>query len=209
MKAKPVRIAGVRYPSIEALRRAVNAAVASGTIDTEFVRGLVDRHPYADVVRGAGIAHADIEVRGNGPCIVITRVDGSRMALCRDRCIDEREYQRFSRACRVAAFDSVQAWRQARFASGECLTCALSGDELTPDTADADHVRPWTFATIVAAFRMRVGIAATRAKSSDYDCPVFVDPDIAGAFRGFHDERAELRLVRRDLNRGGTWGWRA
>ena len=208
MKAKPVRIAGVRYPSIEALRRAVNAAVASGTIDTEFVRGLVDRHPYAEVVRGDGIERAEIEVRRNGPCIVITRVDGSRMALCRDRCIDENEHHRFAQSCRGAAFESVQAWRAARFASGEHLTCALTGDALTPETADADHVQPWTFATIVAAFRMRVGTAPTRAKSSDYDCPVFVDAEVAAAFRAFHDDRAVLRLVSRDLNRG-AWRWRA
>ena len=205
MRRRPVRVGGLRYPSISALRRAVDTAVAAGVIDLELARGLVERHPYAEVVRGTGIARADIEPRRNGRCIVLTRVDGSRIALHKDRCIDESEYDRFSQACRCAAFDSAQAWRRERFAADPMPTCALTGVALSPETADADHVLPWTFATIARAFHGRHGLPPTRAKSPDYDCPVFADPAIDPLFRAFHDARAVLRLVHRDVNRG-HWG---
>jgi hypothetical protein len=197
----PVIVGGIHFASVTALRRVVDEAVRSGGIDLGLARGLVDRHPYAETVRGVGIARATIETRRFGPCIVLTRLDGSQIAIKRRRCIDETESERFSYACRQAVFESIVEWKRALFDDCDVQLCALSGDLLSPDDADADHEEPWLFSVIVREFRAAYGERGTRAKSSDYDTPVFTDPEVDAAFRDFHDARAVLRLVRSDLNR--------
>lgn len=117
--------------------------------------------------------------------------------------------QDFYNACRHAvALDLIKAKKQAFARYGDDqgrVECELTGMMVTIDQAHLDHAWP-QFSHLVSGFRAArgwsreipdgiVSVPSDRQTSSK-----FIDDPISDAFRSFHHDQAELRILSRTAN---------
>jgi hypothetical protein len=87
-----------------------------------------------------------------------------------------------------------------RFGRRDTIPCDETGDSVAWADAHVDHYGDWPFCRIVAEFVKEHGepkLVSAAAKTR------FKDDRVAEAFRQYHNERATLRIVRKDVNCGG------
>lgn len=99
-------------------------------------------------------------------------------------------------AGRALLKDAMEALRREAFAAGP-VVCSVSNKPLHEGEAHVDHAPPHTFDKIVRSYIEKYGEPQLRHEGT---IDVFVDPIEAERFRGYHDERAELRIVDRRVN---------
>ncbi len=117
--------------------------------------------------------------------------------------------QRVAGACRQTVFDTARALREAHFTEQPVRTCPVSALPMTLACSDADHAPPWTFANILNAWLRQAGVDhdcsewpdGELEQHHDFDGSRFSDEHLAGHFKAFHDERAQLRVVHSFANR--------
>lgn len=115
----------------------------------------------------------------------------------------------FYDACRAAVQDDLIAAKHRFFAEhGDergCVPCEITAARIGFEDAHLDHAWP-TFGQIVAAFRaarawtreIPPGIVTLPADAQTQS--VFLDVDVAAAFKEFHHNLAVLRIVQRKAN---------
>lgn len=103
------------------------------------------------------------------------------------------------KATRRAIAPDIIQYKTSRFGSRDAIPCDETGEPVAFADAHVDHHEPWPFAKILQAYLARHGHPelvrdpAQRLVLSAHD---------AASFRRFHNERARLRLVHRDVNLG-------
>jgi hypothetical protein len=166
--------------------------------DDCYLREILPHHPDAAEKIGAGIAHIEVRANGwGGRTFWIVRADGTETDFSFESCLTPpTPFQELYRACRTAVVPSILAAKNAIFDTTPTVTCPVTGEQITRETAHLDHANPWPFDAIVAAF-----IKSLVEPTRDGDLETrFRDPAFAERFRHFHDERASLRAVSRWAN---------
>jgi hypothetical protein len=172
-----------------------------------FVLALLERHPSAQTKIGVGVA--SIEVRAIMPYgthgFWIHRVDGSGTDFSYLQCLSpSTRLAKFKAACRTAILPQVAAAKFLAFEWANEITCPISGEVITRDTAHVDHAPPWTFQHITDEFIRKNALDVTTielAGGGDGETSQrFAQPIDAFVFAEFHRSLAVLRVVSKTAN---------
>jgi hypothetical protein len=180
--------------------------------DLEMVKALAERHPDAAVKIGCGIAgifKARTEMPGS--CFWIHRVDGTVTNFSYTTAVAAKKpslYQRFAEACRAAVRGDVKRARDEyfrQFSDPYCRApCQITGKLITMAESHVDHKHPATFSQIVQWY-----LQVSRIQISEDDLRDNEDGEIgihfenhahARLFQEYHNQVADLRVIRADLN---------
>ena len=171
--------------------------------DLHLVLDLLERHPHKTEKLSGGCKAiiVDSESQYGGRCFWVVRGDGSKVDFSYRKCIfPVTPAQEFSSACRREVADFLLAFKQRQFREGE--KCPITGDVMTWDSVDIDHIQPETFAVLVKDF---VGEGSIDVRIVVYERAgiglVFKDRDLAGSWRQYHNSRARLQFVSPYANR--------
>ena len=123
------------------------------------------------------------------------RLDGSRIDFSYRKCVyPPTDMQDFVSACRQAVAVDLLTYKQEAWQEG--MSCPFTGETLSWNTVDVDHMPPYTFARIVHEFidYLRIDVSVM-----DFDHggigPTLTDESLVRAWRAFHAERAVYRLI--------------
>jgi hypothetical protein len=196
-------------------RRVLNTAPPNIPLvgyEGELLRALIPGHPdAADKLGGFGLDQVTIEVRSfdwlpgmpqRGMFII--RPDGSEIDFSYLVALGRKPRDRrtwFYEACRNAVAQRMHEHKTRYFAGRDVVQCEATGEWLCFADAEVDHAEPWPFVRIVQVFLTDAPMLA-EPDVSDPDGlrRVFTNPRDAEAFIRFHDQRAVLRVVHRDIN---------
>lgn len=173
-----------------------------------FLRTLIQLHPDASDKIGNGIDHFTIkrdDKTGRTRHFLITRIDGSLADFSWHCCIDGRDWRRETiQTLRDAVSTDVIAFRNQLFDSGD-VRCAVTGELLSVESADIDHMPPLTFMRLVDDWLALQGIKLKDIKlGPSRDLQVvyeFADQELRNSWQTFHRKRAVLRALSKTANR--------
>ena len=173
--------------------------------DFNFMSDLFKRHELYEEKKGSGIKNIFINTTKpyGSRCFFIERSDGSQTDISFTMCLrnnKESDFQRFMAAGRTAIKQDISTFRKT---AGNI--CSVSGKELRVDDIDVDYAAPWTFQKICKVFFDEKQLEGKEAVL--YKCDGRVENEIKDeflrqAFIDFHNEKASLRVVHKELNRG-------
>lgn len=104
----------------------------------------------------------------------------------------------FTKGCRVAVRGETLGAKRVAFGDALTATCAVSGQSISWEDAHVDHAPPWEFARIVSEFLRESQIDLESFRVVEGRLP----DDIAARFATYHNARAILRVVHKDVNCG-------
>lgn len=185
------------------LRANQSGDVISGDDDAQ-LRALLDRHPDRDEKIGCGVASFFVmrEGRFSGLCFGVRRVDGSVVHFSFLACLTPPTHRmHVLTAMRHAVAVDVIMFRHAAFPTMETVVpCALTGVDVTPNTAHIDHASP-TFLEIAEAWRDgRPWESITVERDLDLVGCRLADATDRESFRSYHQRVAVLRVVTAHAN---------
>lgn len=173
-----------------------------------FLRTLIQLHPDASEKIGSGIDYFTIkrdDKTGRTRHFLITRIDGSFADFSWHCCIDGRNWRKETiQTLRDAVAADVIAFRNGIFDLGD-VRCAVTGELLSVESADIDHIPPLTFVCLVEEW-----LALQRIKLEDIklgpsrDLQVvyeFADQELRNSWQAFHRKKAVLRALSKTVNR--------
>jgi hypothetical protein len=222
-KRMPFTISGVHFKSNAALKRHVQAMVASvpdgqmmPSDDESFVAALVrERHPCADKVIPPGVPILGIRVlhesgkrllgKGGGNHLLMVTAGGERPFAWSKCCtgFDDGEIARV--AMRNAVADQVMAYKRSRFGgrfnADVNISCDATGEPVSWDTCHVDH-HGLPFRDIVLSFLHGNGLTISDIQLEHLRTGghVLADPTQAAAWAAWHQRNAKLRIVKRERN---------
>ena len=212
-------IGGVPFKNKTAVRAhystVINAHPVGHTLDggdLAFVADLIKRHRNYSSKSGVGVARFYItkhKTYGTKK-IEFERVDGTVDDFSVNFCLDPvtpEQYARMNFLCatRSAILGDVRAFRDRNG-----LVCAIDGKAYPREDLHVDHAPPNVFSAIAAKYLEARGKVPSDFEYADdaAGLAIFADATVAGDFRGFHNERATLRVVHKSINlSGNTWGF--
>ena len=84
------------------------------------------------------------------------------------------------------------------------VTCAVSGERISPKVAHMDHRPPMTFEVIVTTFLGNRGSSyddvPLSAPEDEQTSPEITDAEFSDAFRTYHNRVAKLDIVKNTIN---------
>jgi hypothetical protein len=172
--------------------------------------GLIENRPDKDVKIGCGIANIQvIEVRFNTKCFELIRTDDSKEIFSYINCINgkTKPLTKFSKTCRETISEdlrNVKLLYFKKFSSKGEVKCQETGELCKWEELNIDHRQPNTFSVIVDRFievnRIDIdGVQYSEIMDGVYH---FTDLELAEKFRKYHRDKANLRLVRKEINSG-------
>jgi hypothetical protein len=103
-------------------------------------------------------------------------------------------------ACRYAVSESIQEFKCKIFVSQDDVCCAETGKLVVFETCDVHHAEPRPFKRIVNAYVEQYGEPAVWKRGNGDFGSEFIDEADAFKFREFHNARAILQIVSRDVH---------
>ena len=115
----------------------------------------------------------------------------------------------FNTACRSAVQNDLRAVKQQYFDRNSVkghVRCQETNELLKWEDLNVDHRQPNTFSVIVDRFKevFAIDISMIDYFSDDNNLLCFEDKALAEKFRGYHKEKANLRVVKKGLNLSRT-----
>jgi hypothetical protein len=174
---------------------------------------LLSRHHQVEQKTGVGIAYFTVHTtplyatRG----FLIVRIDGTVADFSYLKCIANKPPSILSQVIQAMRAEVGEDIRQAKLAyfaqhadGNGRVPCAVSGNLVTIEEADADHAAPYHFHTLAITFLKARGIEPNAALITAPDDNQYhyrlIDPDLAKAWVAFHHELAAVRIVDRRVN---------
>jgi hypothetical protein len=186
--------------------------------DSEFLRGLLERHPEALQKIGCGVKRFFKDRTDQGTdCFWLERQDGISTDFSYISCVNARGrslYQEFAEACRRAVQPYLNAAKNAHFekygnAEGK-VPCEITGEMVARYESHLDHKKPMTFQVIVTTFiaanRIEVRRGMLSISRDAQFVTTFMDKDLEQKFCEYHKDVAKLRIIkaRENLSLGGS-----
>jgi len=172
--------------------------------DDEFIRALLDIHPYREAILDCGIQYVFVQHLDH---ISWQRVQGARRFCVRrtdssiydfawrDAISPRNRFARLSAVLRHVIHEYKESVKHERF-EGVCEHC---GRAISWDECDLDHEAPQTFEKLVRDFLVSIGKPAgdiAIVKSREYQCSSYLEDNlIADAWYEYHHLHARLRCV--------------
>lgn len=180
--------------------------------DADDLLALLQRHPEAAQKIGAGVAgfRVDRAIEGTR-CFYVQRKDGTGTDFSFGSCIKGKgptRFQEVSSAFRREVRSAIHAKRDEiirRLGDGSGrVPCAATGKLITREEGHMDHLPPMTFQVLVRTFLNARGldleaVPITERQDNQHSAQI-TDPELAKAFRDFHERTAELDFVAAGVN---------
>lgn len=172
---------------------------------TAIVRAVFDMHPYAAEKGAKGISYFVVRQHNNyikgkwEDCFFVVHPDGSSTPFSFHTAFGRRKNA--IDAARVLIAEEQLAAKYAYFAGKQTARCQISGVPINFNTSDVHHAPPWTFARIWQEFVAGWGEPKLMWPSpNEIAPPRFADPAMAENFLVFHEVRANLQVVHREVH---------
>ena len=181
--------------------------------DFSKVLALLPLHPRAEEKIGAGVKAIRIaKLKFNTRSFELVRNDGTCECFSYTKRINSPESSlvRFRKSCRHGVQEDLRRVKQAYFdkhSKKGNVKCQETGELLKWEELNIDHRQPNTFSVIVERFIELHGIDvdAVKYEGTDIFESKIVDENLNERFRQYHKEKANLRLVKKDLNIGRSY----
>lgn len=210
-QCREIVIGAVTLKNVTAAREYVRELVARCRLgepitdlhDAMFVRALLQRHPSVQEKIGRGVRHIEVRLnKHNGKAnrgFWIVRTDGSELEFSWLECLKPTAHRnKVYNAMRAAVQDDVYEFKRRQFTGVKTVKCALTGAVIGMTDADVHHEPP--FKQLVDEFvqgkfdDVQVDDGHSSAQFGDR----LVDECFIERWRKYHDEKAGLRIVKRE-----------
>ncbi|MCF6219298.1 MAG: DCL family protein [Gammaproteobacteria bacterium] len=178
--------------------------------DLEDVTSLLEQHEKLEEKIGLGIKDIKVDaVRYKTKCFHIIRVDSSTVVFSYTKCINgaSSSTAKFSKACRELIGSDLRevklSYFKGRSKKGR-VKCQETGELCLWEELNVDHRQPNTFSVIVDRFIEvnNIDLSAIEYIEAIDSVYEFKNADISDAFKKYHKEKANLRIVKKDRNLG-------
>jgi hypothetical protein len=186
-----------------------------------FLINFLSRHEWASDKIGPGVL--EFQLRENcGPNwsargFWIIRVDGTEADFSIYNCLKNEssdpkrlKAKYIKQACRTAISAVIDKYSRDRFSVSDVISCDQTGVPITISQAHVDHYGEWPFARIVDEWidGVIVEMIDVEGHGDGQTFRYFSNQDIADDFVKFHNERAVLRIVHKQVNmKDGSRGY--
>ena len=195
-------LGGTAYKTKKAVEtRCQDMMYGRATIDHAFLLDLLRLHTEADSKIGCGVAEFFIRTNAvwGGVGIWLRRIDGTETDWSWTYCLKPLTPRQFAlKAMRYAIAPQVMAFK----VSAPSM-CVVTGEPVTLESSHVDH-HPTTFLQLADAWRTGRAIEWDDIRYNDTADGVLVTEMIDARQRedwiSFHQERAELRVVKAGVN---------
>jgi hypothetical protein len=212
---KPIKIGENSFPSkkdaLEFYRNILNSYVKNeklNSADFDNVFGLIEIHPRKKQKIGGGIDHFRVGLAKYGTkSFELVRTDGTSEFFSFTKRINKPKdsFSKFLSACRKSIQTDLRNVKQKYFEQNSKdgkAKCQETGEYLTYEQLNVDHRQPNTFSIIVDRF--------LELNELDIDKIEYLlisgapnelkDKEIESQFRNYHKDKANLRIVKKELN---------
>lgn len=177
--------------------------------DTKILYELLQRHHEFEEKAGVGVQffYRGTSPEYHTPCFIITRIDGTETEFSYGSAITGKAQspeRLFYRACRHAVSDHLIDLKNAEFRrAGGRVACGVTGDLITSDEAEFQHVMP-EFKDIIRGFISENNLTITTDLMSHgadmQDVVHFTNSELEAAFKKYHATKAvQFRVCKKYL----------
>lgn len=169
---------------------------------------LLKKHPRVKEMAGAGIEKVRVaRSKYNTKSFELVRVDDSTEFFSYTKRINspKSDFTRFSEACRKAVQEDLRNVKLVyfeKFSKKGFVKCQESGVLSKWEDLNVDHRQPNTFSVIVDRFieLKMLDLKIIEYKQIDGGPNEFTDGNLREEFRQYHSNKANLRIVRKNVN---------
>lgn len=190
---------------VQAILRRYSAPARLEGDDAAVMGDLLLRHPRAEEKIGVGVAAIWIRrnLGGFGNGFFVERNDGTSVDFSYKQCIrPQTNASKAKFAFRRAIDTQVIAVKRDTFGPYDVLTCPITGEPMSWDTAHVDHEPPLTFAALLAEYCELRGVDLDTLELFEPRSgigkilPIAIEQDWAA----WHEARAKLRVISAEAN---------
>ena len=181
--------------------------------DFNEILNLLETHPRVKEKIGVGIDKVRIsKVQYNTKSFELVRKDGSTEFFSYTKRINspKTNFTRFREACRQAIQNDLRNVKIAyfeRYSKKGKVKCQETGELAKYEELNVDHRQPNTFSVIVDRFveLNKVDLERIEYFQIDGGPNELKDENLKQEFREYHKDKANLRIVKKDLNLGRSF----
>ena len=181
--------------------------------DLKDILGLLDSHPKIKEKIGVGIEKVRIaKLKYKTRSFELVRFDGSTEFFSYTKRINspKTDFTKFSEACRQAIQEDLRNVKLAyfdKYSKKGKVKCQETGKLSKYEELNVDHRQPNTFSIIVDRFVEinSLDLREIRYIEIDGGSNVLADKKLGNEFRKYHQDKANLRIVRKSLNLGRSY----
>lgn len=181
--------------------------------DFEDLMSLLATHPRVDKKIGVGVREIRIgKLRYNTRAFEIVRIDDTTEYFSYTKRINspKSNFSKFLKTCRHTIQEDLRLVKLEYFKKHSrkgMVKCQETSELLKWEELSVDHRQPNTFSVIVDRFieLHDIDLDAIEYVSKDGAPDEFADKNLIKAFKNYHREKANLRIVRKDLNLGRSF----
>jgi hypothetical protein len=174
---------------------------------------LLETHPQIKEKIGVGIEKVRIaKLKYNTKSFELVRFDGSTEYFSYTKRINapKTDFTKFSEACRQTIQEDIGNVKLAyfeRFSKKGQVKCQETGELSKYEELNVDHRQPNTFSVIVDRFieLKNINMKVVEYVQIDGGPNELADEKLKGEFRQYHKEKANLRIVKKNLNLGRSF----
>ena len=183
------------------------------TDDLIDILNLLETHPQVKEKIGIGIEKIRIaKLKYNTKSFELVRIDGSTEYFSYTKRINapRTDFTKFSEACRQTIQEDLRNVKLAyfnRFSKKGQVKCQETGELSKYEELNVDHRQPNTFSVIVDRFieLKNINLKVVEYVQIDGGPNELADEKLKGEFRQYHKEKANLRIVKKNLNLGRSF----
>lgn len=174
---------------------------------------LLETHPKVKEKIGVGIDFIRIaKVKYSTKSFELVRFDNSTEYFSYTKRINspKTEFTKFREACRQVIQDDLRNVKQSyfdKYSKKGQVKCQESGDLLKWEDLSVDHRQPNTFSVIIDRFIELNNINLNNVKYIQIggDMDEIEDEELKEKFRKYHSDKANLRIIKKELNIGRSF----
>ncbi|MDY0388580.1 MAG: DCL family protein [Methanolobus sp.] len=217
---KPIKIGEIEFATkkdalthYKTILNAYDFGEELNTDDFNDILSLLETHPRIKEKIGVGIEKVRVaKVQYNTKSFELIRIDGSTEFFSYTKRINapKTNFTKFREACRQAVQDDLRNVKLAYFEKhskkGQ-VKCQESKELAKYDELNVDHRQPNTFSVIVDRFieLKNLDIEAIEYIQVDGGPNEIKEDKLKQEFRKYHQNKANLRIVKKDLNLGRSF----
>ena len=182
--------------------------------DFNDIMDLLEKHPEKEKKIGIGIKKVRIVKlpHYNTKVFELVRIDGSVEYFSYIKRINapKTDFTKFSEACRKAIQEDLRNVKLAYFEKSSKKgksKCQETGEQGRYEDLTVDHRQPNTFSVIVDRFieLNNLNLVTVEYIEIDGGANELADSELKEKFRQYHKEKANLRIVKKNLNLGRSF----
>ncbi len=217
---KPIKIGKTEFPSkksaLEHYKKILNSYDFGERLnesDLKDILNLMELHPNPKKKIGVGIKEIKIgKARYNTKSFELVRFDKTTTLFSYTKRINspKSKFAKFSKVCRTAIQNDLIQVKQNyfdKYSKKGRVKCQETGELFKWEELNIDHRQPNTFSVIVDRFIEvnKIDVEKVKYRSVSGGLDEFSDDELREKFTKYHKEKANLRIVSKNLNLGRSY----